>query len=1273
MVSGDGVVMNITAVMWDAYVPLMREAAENCGASLKIYANKNLEESPELCLDVIASAENADVILIYRTTHRFWDILLEEMDKLRGSKQIICVGHDISYWSFSTVEPDVVTETYRYLTNNGRENFHRLMLFLQVHFGERNISILPPVEIPWQGIVHPDAGDRIFSSIDEYLAWYPIKEGEPYVGLLMSRVVWVSSNHSIEGTIVACLENEENLNVIPVFTNSIEDDTTGSLNIAGCISRYFIQNGIPVVDAVIKSVSFMVGKTTGSSPADSAKSGTELLASLNIPVFQPITAFYATLEEWRNSNGLSADITWTVAMPEFEGMIEPIIIGSTRSDKSSEYERVAILERCRKVAARVRRRVDLRRTPAAKRKVVFLLNNNPCAGVEANIGSAVHLDAVESVVLILQRMKEAGYTINPPISGKELTEMFLAKKAISEFRWTTKSEIVKSGGTVYRMPKSMYQKYFDTLSPAVKEKMIATWGEPPGEGMVLDDELLITGLSFGNAIVAVQPKRGCFGAQCDGSVCKILHDPECPPTHQYLATYYYFSEIFKADAIVHVGTHGNLEFLPGKGTALSGNCFPDIAIGKSPLLYIYNTDNPPEGTIAKRRACATLIGHMQSVMDSSSLYDELETLDQLLSQYETARLDTARCHALHHMILDAAFASNLTNLGISMDMPMDEVVRKCHEALSGIRNSRIDVGMHIFGTFPKGEKRIQMISSILRYDSGEKTAALRPTVAKMYGLSVSDLLQNTGSFNTKFGMSNGALIEWLDEIGKTVVQMTIHGNTAEEIACTLKTASSPNLMILMERICDLDARITASSEMDSLLNGLSGGYILSGPSGLATRGHDEVLPSGRNFYSLDPYRVPTTSAWRVGSRLADACIDKYLNEEGRFPETIAFYWMSSDIMTADGEMMAELFSLLGVVPVWEKNGQVRSFSILSKEQLTHPRIDVTVRMSGILRDNFTNAIDLIDKAVSAVSGLDEPFEINFVRKHVVLEMDRGSEFSAATARIFSAKPGAYISGVSLAVLAGAWRTEKDLAEIYIASNGYAYGNGRNGEEAHEQFAANLETVNVTFNNTVSDEHDLLGCCCYYGNQGGMTVASRYLSGKEVKAYYGDTRDAEVVTVGTLADELRRVVRTKLLNPKWIDGMKEHGYKGAADIMQRVVRVYGWEASTQEVDDWIFDDITETFVNDPDMKQFFEENNPYALEEISRRLLEAESRGLWSPKPEVLDKLRESYVEIESWLEEKAGDGEYQGGSVDVVTADEIAGWGDSIAEVMEKIHRRKMQ
>lgn len=480
--------------------------------------------------------------------------------------------------------------------------------------------------------------------------------------------------------------------------------------------------------------------------------------------------------------------------------------------------------------------------------------------------------------------------------------------------------------------------------------------------------------------------------------------------------------------------------------------------------------------------------------------------------------------------------------------------------------------------------------------------------------------------------------------------------------------NDPNWKAIKEKILDLNKRIEESKEILALLNGFSGGYILPGPSGLITRGRDDILPTGRNFYSLDPYKVPTSSAYEIGKKLAEKLIEKHLHEEGRYPENVGIFWMCTDIMWSDGEGMAQIMWLLGVKPIWFPNGRIKGFEIVPLEELKRPRIDVTIRVSGITRDNFPNCIELIDSAIQTVAELNEPLEMNFVRKHVLKEIsENGKNFRDATLRIFCSMPGTYQAGTQLAVYASAWKEEKDLAEVFLYWNGYAYGKGIWGKPKHKEFANILKTVDITYNKVVSDEYDLFGCCCYFGTHGGMTAAARYLSGKKVKTYYGDTRDPEHIEVRDLADEIRRVVRTKLLNPKWIEGMKRHGYKGAGDISKRIGRVYGWSATTKEVDDWIFDEITRTFIIDEENRKFFEENNPWALEEIARRLIEAMERGLWNPAEDIKEKLKMLYLEIEGWIEEKIGKtkGDFQGGSIDVITQQEVEFWKAKMQEVLK--------
>ena len=1282
----------VTAILWHSHTTTMRRAKELVKdvLAVKVYSARFLDEGKEDLAAALADIDQADLIFFYRSAaETIWDELEETVKKL--GKPVVCVAHDPALWALSTVGPEMIFRCQSYVVQGGEENFARMLRYLAAEVLGEQVEYAEPVILPWEGIYHPNYPE-CFHTVEEYLAWYQPKEA-PTVGLLFARNNWVNSNLAVEDLLIRLLE-EKGYNVLPAFCYSLKDVELGTKGSGEVVRQYFFgQDGRSRINALVKLLSFFLEartKTDDFIKESVASSGVTLLQKLNVPVFQPVTSFYRTLEEWAlDPQGLNRDIAWCVSLPEFEGVIEPIFIAGANREGELEI-RVPVEERCRRLAERVDNWIKMAQKPVSERKVAFILNNNPCASVEATVGGGANLDTLESVARVLQRMQEAGYQVDPPSSGKELIDTIMERKAISEFRWTTTDEIVGKGGALKLMPVEEYRSWFDTLSLQVRERLIGAWGAPPGEAkngvpaaMVHDGKILITGVQYGNAVVCVQPKRGCAGARCDGQVCKILHDPDIPPPHQYMATYRFLERDFGVDAVVHVGTHGNLEFLPGKGVGLSGDCYPDLAIGAMPHLYIYNADNPPEGTIAKRRSYATLVDHMQTVMTGGGLYDELAELDRYLEEYEKAKIaDPGRAHMLEHLIIEEIQKTNLDKQ-ISVEGGHEsfaDIAEKAHAVLSVIRNTRIQDGQHIFGELPEGERRVEFINSILRFDTGQEIS-LRRAVAQMMELDLAELLADQGRVSTRHGKSFGALLEDIDAATKAFIARFLKGQEvdaglAQEVLgdMFLGAGALPALNAVLPRVLDLDARIEASREIESLLSGFAGEYIPAGPSGLITRGRDDVLPTGRNFYSLDPHRVPTRAAWEVGKRLAEKVLTKHLAEEGRYPENVALYWMCNDIMWADGEGLGQMFCLLGVKPRWLPNGRVAGVEVIPPEELGRPRIDLTVRVSGITRDNFPNCVELLDEAVQAVAALDEPVELNYVRKHTLAQLDGQSDAQAwrdATLRIFASRPGTYMAGVNLAVYASAWKDEEDLADIFVYWNGYAYGKDVYGKEAFRQLQSSLKTVDITYNKVVSDEHDLFGCCCYFGTHGGMTAAARVASGKEVKTYYGDTREPEHVEVRTLADEVRRVVRTKLLNPKWIEGQKRHGYKGAGDISKRVGRVYGWEATTQEVDDWIFDDITRTFIMDEENRRFFEEHNPWALEEIARRLLEARQRGLWNADPEVLEGLKEHYLEIEGWLEEKMGEvkGEFQGGAIDILTTEEVADWGARMQEIKAKLGR----
>ncbi len=1244
--------MKITSITWGSDISLLAEACNELDVELHAWSAHDLEDDAKL-ESCISSFKHADLILLRPTSDAVWDEVIEGLNE---DVPVISFGRDSSYWSISNVSLKIVATVNAYHVYGGSENIKNMLKYIGKEVLGIEFDFDPPTEIMWQGIYHPDA-ERAFEGIDDYLEWYNATK-KHRIGILFFRTYWVNQDLEIVDALIRELEKE--FDVIPAFCFGMGDAELGAKSSGEVTESFFMKPAR--VDAVINLQSIF--------HAGNAEKSVNKLKKLDIPVFHPLMVYHRTEDEWKeDTQGMSSsEVAWSVAMAEFEGVIEPIIIGASRTEEEhgTEFERhVPVDGQVSKIVRRLKRWISLRDTPKSERKVAFILHNNPCASVEGTVGGGAHLDTLESVSRILNTMKEAGYSVDPPESGKELIENIMDHKAISEFRWTTIDEIVDKGGALAMVAKEEYVEWFDTLKPGVKKRMCDAWGNPPGEemdgvpaAMVYDGKIVVTGVRYGNAVVCVQPKRGCAGTRCDGQVCKILHDPEIPPPHQYMATYRWIENNFGADVIIHVGTHGNLEFLPGKSVALSESCYPDIAIGDMPHLYIYNSDNPPEGTIAKRRSYATLIDHMQTVMTESGLYGDLKELEDQIAEYNKTKVsDRARAHALEHIIIDLIKDTNLSE-EIKLDellekgVSFEKILAKSHGAITKLYNTQIPDGMHIFGENPEGEKKIEFINSILRYDS-----EMRKLVFDLLGMDIEP------------SEAESDVLSEIDALGKELLNGFLRGEDPvtvckEVLGDRLERLDEYKIFSVRDKIAEISSSIDASDEIGSLLHGFDAGYIEPGPSGLITRGKPEVMPTGRNFYSLDPYKVPTKAAWRIGRRLADGVIEKYVDEHGKLPENIAMFWMCSDIMWADGEQLSQIMHLIGVEPIW-KDGKVREYRITPLEELNRPRIDVTIRVSGITRDCFYNCIELIDDAIREVSQLDEPEEMNYLKKHVSESYADGGDGDCA--RIFASRPGTYGNGVNLAVYASAWKENKDLSDVYVYWNGYEYGKGKFGEESHSKFVSQLKTVDLTFNKTVTDEYDLFGCCCYFGTHGGLTIAAREISGHDVPAYYGDTRDRDQIEVRTLADEVRRVVRTKLLNPKWIEGMKRHGYKGAGDISKRVGRVYGWEATTQEVDDWIFDDIAETFVLDDEMRKFFEKNNPWALEEIGRRLLEAYERGLWDADPDVIEGLKNAYLEMEGWIEERMGDvkGEFQGGSIDVMTMEDVAGWKEKVVKVLK--------
>jgi cobaltochelatase CobN len=1346
---------HICCLVWSSYAGLIAAGlAMRPNVSSKLFSTKALEKT-EVALEAKEAMKKASVIFLFKSSDSLWDQFDDTLRSLDPKIPVISVGHDAKAFAATTAGFENARKAHRYLLCGGPDNAALLADFLTaLAAGEDPGKVPGPLPRPFEGLWHPKAPSDFFPDVESYLDWYgEYSEDKDFsdktAGVLMSRHFWVNCVPDVEGALILALEARK-LRVIPAFSNALRDKSQGAMGSVDWGRLVFLDDRRESrIDALVKLVNFFGPGTrdeddNGYGDSDTpASQSVKLFTDMGVPVFQPVFSSGKTIEEWESDpKGLGSEIAWSVAMPEFEGVIEPFYLGGKTSSDTNDFigieRREPHLRRMERLAARVDGWCSLRKKPVSERKVSFILHNNPCASAEASVGGAAKLDSIESLARILKAMKEAGYRIDPPENGKALIDQILEKKALSEFRWTTIEDIVSSGGALSLLSEEDYKKWFDQYPPKVRERINEAWGDPPGReqngipaAMVYKDKIVIPGLDFGNASVSVQPKRGCAGPRCDGRVCKILHDPDVPPPHQYLAVYRWLQDEWGADLLIHVGTHGNLEFLPGKSVGLSGSCLPDLALHEIPHVYIYNSDNPAEGVIAKRRSYATLCDHLQTVLKTGAAGDEFIELDSYLSEWEKAReRSPARAFELETLISESLGKANLSYLleeegldaagfdGEEVDFEEFDVddleekedkkgngngkgngkernqaekkrdfgalARRLHETISLVQGTSILDGLHIFGSLPEDERLCDFVYSILRFDAGE--GSIRKAVSDGLGLDLYSLLESPEGFDEERGESASSLILKIDSLSKKIISEALKPRIGEPVIILIQNilkelrdeiidpgALSRNLEKPLKRLMGIRSRLSRTKEIPSLLSAMEGKYLPPGPSGIITRGQEDILPTGRNFFTLDPRRLPTPAAALVGKKLAKAIAEKHLKEEGRYPENVAMFWMCNDLMWADGEGLGQILSFLGVRPLWTPDGRVVGTFVIPLSELGRPRIDVTIRVSGLLRDSFPGAMDLVDEAVRSVALLDESPDDNYVKKHTLerlksLPQDSPDSIRKATYRIFSAMPGVYQAGVNLAVAASAWKTEKDLSDIFMQWNSYAYGKGSYGVESPRALEACLSTADVTYNKVVTDEHDLLGCCGYYGTHGGLTGAAKTYSKNKVKTYYGDTRDSSRPSVRTLKDEIRRVVRAKLLNQNWIDGMKRHGYKGAGDISKRAGRVYGWEAATGEVDDWIFDEMTKTFILDEDNRRFFLENNPWALEEIARRLIEAEARKLWNPDPELLEKLKENYLQIEGSIEERMGEntGEYQGGKIDIVTADEVESWKESLARMREK-------
>ena len=1145
--------------------------------------------------------------------------------------------------SISTVSREIHSSIFRYLAYGGKDNFKNLLLYSSNTLLGTNYGFDEPKRPPWEGIYHPDFGH--IATLDEYLK-KNYREGRPTIGLWFYNGFWQANNLRFVDSLIREIERRD-ANVIAVFLYSLKDVELGTRGAEWVIENYFMKDGRPIIDVLISTLMFSL--TMMKPREENTALDKTFFEKLGVPVIKAILT-YNTEEEWRDSfQGLNPmDVSMSIAMPEFDGMLITVPVAAKKMTEADALTGARItrfepiVERVQKIVRLSLNWAKLRHIPNQEKRVAIIFHNYPPRN--DRIGSAFGLDSPVSVYNILRDLEQEGYKLESlPESGQVLIESMISR-VTNDRHWSSPEKMAEKA--IDLVSFEQYREWFEELPEAIQTKMVKSWGEPPGEIFAHQKKLIIPGISNGNIFIGLQPPRGFLE-----DPAAIYHSPDHPIPHHYYAYYRWIRDVFKADLIMHIGKHGSLEWLPGKSVGLSDSCFPDIAISDLPNIYPYIINNPGEGTQAKRRSYCCIIDHLIPVMHNADAYDEMAELEVMLHNYYQATLeDPAKLLTQKKMIWEkvcqAKLDHDLETTEEAAFSDFDKFLEKLHEYLHDMADTQIRDGLHIFGEPPEGSRLEEFLVALTRLKNG-KVPSLREALVHYQGFDYDHLLENRGKLLD--GTRSGAhIIEEVHELSLLIMKRFHEtGFSVDEIPSVLSEVmggTDSEVEAVLQYIgTTLVQNIEAT--MDELTNTLlacRGGFVPPGPSGAPTRGMADILPTGRNFYSVDPLAIPSTAAWKVGVAQAEALLDRYLQDEGKYPENVGFIVWGSPTMRTKGDDIAEIFYLMGVRPVWEpRSGRVTGLELIPLQDLGRPRIDVTLRISGFFRDAFPNIVTLLDEAVELVAGLKEAPESNYLARHVADEMaekvglgldpERAKE--EACYRIFGCRPGAYGAGVSDAIDSKNWKDEKDLAEIYITWGGYAYGKKNYGITVPEQFRRRLSQLDLTVKNEDTREYDMLDGDDFYSFHGGMIAAVKALTGELPRSYCGDSSDPDRVKMRSTVEETKHIFRARILNPKWIESMKRHGYKGAGDMSRMVDIAFGWDATAEVLEDWMYEELANKYALDENMQEWLKDVNPHALLNISERLLEAIDRDMWNASDEMKEKLRGVYLEIEGMIED----------------------------------------
>ncbi|TCJ79697.1 UNVERIFIED_ORG: cobaltochelatase CobN subunit [Dietzia maris] len=1150
---------------------------------------------------------------------------------------------DADLMELSTVPIGTAAEAHRYLAEGGPGNLAQLHAFLADTVLLTGAGFEPPESVPVWGLAPRPAT--------------PEAPGRPRVGVLYYRAHEVSGNSGFAHALADAIDAAGAVGV-PVFAGSLRSAPDELFDALGTL------------DALVVTVLAAGGTTPGavSAGGEDETWDVERIAALDIPVLQGLCLTWSR-EDWAASDdGVNPlDSANQIAIPEFDGRIITAPFSFKEIDADGLPRYVADPERCARVAGIAVAHARLRHVAPADRKVALVLSAYPTK--HSRIGNAVGLDTPVSTIRLLRRMRDEGYDLGPddgPIArfldtagdyaddtaaGDALIHALIAAGGQDE-EWLTSAQLTDSH---VRISTDDYLRWTADLPETLRAEMVEAWGPAPGELFVNDaGEIVLATIQAGNVVLLIQPPRG-FGE----NPVAIYHDPELAPSHHYLAAYRWLARGFGAHALVHIGKHGSLEWLPGKNAALSADCATDAAIADLPLIYPFLVNDPGEGAQAKRRAHATIVDHLVPPMARAESYGDIARLEQLLDEYgNIASMDPAKLPAIRAQIWTLMQSAHMhEDLGLEQrpdDEEFDDFLLHVDGWLCEIKDVQIRDGLHVLGQAPAGEARVNLVLAILRASQvwGGESGAV-PGLRRALGLAegapteevdrvealakalvegmdarewdvaaVPDVLAAAGL--TAGGAGDGA-----SEGDDDSDDDNDDGDNDDEVAQVLEFAAR-----------EVVPRLAATvDELDAVMHALDGGFIPAGPSGSPLRGLVNVLPTGRNFYTVDPRAVPSRLAWETGQAMADSLLDRHVAETGEYPSSVGLSIWGTSAMRTSGDDIAEVLALLGVRPEWdEASRRVTGLEVVPSEELGRPRVDVTVRISGFFRDAFPHVIGMLDDAVRMVAELDEPDEHNFVAAHTRADLTEHSDHRRATTRIFGSAPGSYGAGILQTIEAGNWRDDRDLAEVYTRWGGYAYGRDLDGVPAADDMRTNYRRIAVAAKNIDTREHDIADSDDYFQYHGGMIATVRALTGAEPRAYVGDSTTPDAVRTRSLAEETTRVFRARVVNPRWIAAMQRHGYKGAFELAATVDYLFGFDATAGVVHDWMYDSLAREYVLDETNQEFLRRSNPWALRGMIERLSEAADRGMWAePDADIMDRMRQVYLDVEGDLEESHGD------------------------------------